>query len=79
MTKPTFASVLAKTQEDHLKSDLENLAHAHTLVASHISYLQALQARIEAVGEDPKACGDGAVWALYDEAQKATRVGGRRA
>lgn len=73
MTKPTFASVLAETQEKHLKSDLSNLAHAHTLVGSHITYLTDLQARIAAVGDDPKAHPEGTVRKLYDEASKAVR------
>jgi len=49
--------------------------HTHTLVSSHTSYLQGLQARIEAVGEDPKGHVEGTVRELYEEAREVTRTG----
>lgn len=73
MTKPTFATVLAATQEKHLLSNLENLAHAHTRIADTITSLQDLQRRIEEVAADPAKHPEGTVRKLYDEATRATR------
>lgn len=77
-SKTTFASALAETQDNHRKSDLSNLAHAHTMLTRHIVEAQALQAEIEALGakidgsDDPIP--EGEVKRVYD---RATKLGAR--